>query len=441
MIPIYRDHGLIEESNKIMKNASVTFSDLPLRRKVIIAFILISLLPLLVVVFLFISKQDSLNVKVILGLVLGVLISLGWLIIAGILRSISTILDKTHEHAGIVGEISETENEIKILDGVFDNMSTKIKKSFEELKDISKNTESLNQEITKKVALLSTIIQVNDLVSQELETKEVFRFAVRRIRDILNFDICFILLDTGQEDFVKEAIDSSQEIKFESISKNEPFLQPLIEAGQTLMLDLKHYFRQDFRDFANDVLKAGSIVLVPIILKKEVVGILGGARQDAGYSFSKDQIETLKIFARHISLLLERRVMSLKIKDLEIRDALTGLYNSRFIKGRLEEEIKRAIDRQRPCGFILIKIKDIKGHIEKFGILSLEAAFKSIAGAVREDLDISEKAGRISEDKLAIVAPEKSKTQLEKRAGDLVYKLKNNLSKQGIELDLVFSVA
>lgn len=71
----------------------------------------------------------------------------------------------------------------------------------------------------------------------------------------------------------------------------------------------------------------------------------------------------------------------------------------------------------------------------------LEKACKNIADIITNNLDASEEAGRLSEDKVVIIAPEKSKAQLQQRAEFLLSQVKFNLSKQGIDLDLHFSMA
>lgn len=420
-----------------MKKSLLSLEDLPLKRKIFIAFSLISLIPLLVIGVYVVYKYLPYYTYFILG----VNILLGWWIITHIFTSIASILKKTKKNADVIGKVSTEKDEVKILDEIFDKMSSKIKRNFEELREISKSTERLNQEVVKKVSLLSSIMQINDLVSQEIDISEVFKFIAKRIKDVLNLHMCFILLDDGKDNFRLEAVGTTRAVSLEAISKNESFLVPLLQNGQTLVLDQNHPQAEDLKEFAANILKLQSAALIPMFLKENVVGILGIARREVDYIFSEDDLESLNIFSRHISLLMEHKDMSIKIRDLEIKDALTGLYNSRYMEERLDEEIQRAIAYQRPCGFILFKIKDFKKYMDELGVISLEKALRNIAHTIKDNLDISEKAGRTAEDELSIIAPEKSKNQLEKEAADILSKIKYNLSQRGIELDLGCSIA
>jgi len=418
-----------------MTKLRLSLEHLSLKRKILIAFCLISLLPILVIGFYLAYK----NLPSYTYLILGVNILLGWWIIVQIFNSISSIIRKTQEKFSLVGEVEPTEDEVKLLDEVFDKMSIKIKKSFQELKEISKSTEKLNEEVSKKVSLLSTILQINDLVSQGTEIKEIFSLVVRRIRDILNPQVSFILLNLEREDFFLEAIESNQKIELGPLSKSESFLKPLLERGEVLIVDKSHRFNKELQEFSTNTLGVDNLILLPIFLRKEVIGILGAGNSTSDFSFSEEEIETLTVFSKHITFIVEHRKMSEKIKDLEIKDPLTGLYNERFAKERLDEEIKRAIANQRPCGFILIKIKNFKECIERLGVLSLESDLKKIASIIRDNLEIGQKPARLSEDTLGIIAPEKSKAQLERQASMLVSKIKEEASLEA--LNLTFSVA
>ncbi|RKY44559.1 MAG: hypothetical protein DRP80_01805 [Candidatus Omnitrophota bacterium] len=417
-----------------MKKLFLPLEALSLKRRIFIAFCLISLLPLLVVGFYLAYK----NLPSYTYLILGINILLGWWIIVQILNSITSIIKKTQENFSLLGEVKPTEDEVKLLDEIFDKMTVKVRKSFQELREISKTTEKLNEEVSEKIALLSAILQINDLVSQGTDIKEVFRLIVRRIKSILNFDLTFILLDLEKGLFSLEAGEPSQNINFKTLSKDDFFLKPLIEKGEVILLDQNNP-RRELENFSKDILGVNNLVLLPIFLKREIIGILGAGVKSLEFSFSEEELDTLKTFSKHISFIIEHQRISKRIKDLEINDPLTGLYNAKFAKERLDEEVKRAIVNQRPCGFILIKIKNFRDYIDKIGVLALESVLKKIANIMKDSLEVGQKAVRISEDSLGIIAPEKSKAQLEKQGSELLAKIKQEILAEG--LDLVFSVA
>ncbi|MEK6715600.1 MAG: diguanylate cyclase [Candidatus Omnitrophota bacterium] len=100
-----------------------------------------------------------------------------------------------------------------------------------------------------------------------------------------------------------------------------------------------------------------------------------------------------------------------KVKNLEVRDALTGLYNESFIKTRLDEEIKRAIMYQRPCAFIIFSVDRYKELCQDLSLPEIELIFKRIAIILKESITDIDKAARLGEREFALLLPEKNKKQ------------------------------
>lgn len=116
-----------------------------------------------------------------------------------------------------------------------------------------------------------------------------------------------------------------------------------------------------------------------------------------------------------------------KIEELTIIDELTNLYNQKYIKGRLNEEIERAITFQHPCSLIFLKVDKIEPY-------SKEALLPEIALVLRKNADNIDKVGRFEGEKFVLILPEKSK----KRALELAEKIKEDV--QGIKEELTISI-
>lgn len=116
-----------------------------------------------------------------------------------------------------------------------------------------------------------------------------------------------------------------------------------------------------------------------------------------------------------------------KIEELTIVDELTNLYNQKYIKGRLSEEIERAITFQHPCSLIFLKIDKIEPY-------SKETLLPEIALLLKRNADNIDKVGRFEGEKFVLILPEKSK----KRAIEIAGKIKQDLSeiKEGLTISI-----
>ena len=94
---------------------------------------------------------------------------------------------------------------------------------------------------------------------------------------------------------------------------------------------------------------------------------------------------------------------------------LTGLYNERYVRHHLDEEIKRAIIYQRPCGFVLARIQNFTSYQKLYGQVASEAVFKKIASSLSASFSGIEKVGRFADYDFAVILPEKNKRQAQKQ--------------------------
>jgi len=116
-----------------------------------------------------------------------------------------------------------------------------------------------------------------------------------------------------------------------------------------------------------------------------------------------------------------------KIEELTIIDELTNLYNQKYMKERLNEEIERAITFQHPCSLIFLRVDKIEPY-------SKEALLPEIALVLRKNADNIDKVGRFEDEKFVLILPEKSK----KRAIEIAEKIKEDVS--AIKEGLIISI-
>ena len=95
-----------------------------------------------------------------------------------------------------------------------------------------------------------------------------------------------------------------------------------------------------------------------------------------------------------------------KLFDFAARDALTGMYNKRFVVNELENYCRIARRSQRAFSVILIDIDDFKQINDRYGHLSGDEYLKRLAGLIRDTLRDQDIAGRIGGEEFLVVLPE-----------------------------------
>ncbi|MDD3296353.1 MAG: diguanylate cyclase [Candidatus Omnitrophica bacterium] len=390
-----------------------SITNLSLKRRVWIAVALVSLMPLIVLAYHFYGFYIS-NWAT---LILAVVIVLGWGVIFDVFSSVVKIYTQSKNKLKDLGEEPPViPNEVQSLEAVINLLSDKVRGGFEQLKDFTKQTEELNREVTKKVLILSAILQANDLFSREAPAEEVIKFLSNHLTKLLEGEIYFCSLRENSMGKIKtvasSGIDSAMIKKFVDLHDKD-----LSSLGKVVLVD-KENQPKNYMEWAG-LLGAKNLVACPVVSNGKAIGVVGVGNNKGDYIFSKDDLDVLNLFSQNVTLIWEHERLSSKIEELEILDYLTGLYNEKTILKRLDEEISRATLYQRPCGFIQVSIANYDDYQKEFGLIETEKMLKKMAKVFKKALRTVDISGRVSPAALGAVLIEKNKRQCQEVIGVL----------------------
>lgn len=200
--------------------------------------------------------------------------------------------------------------------------------------------------------------------------------------------------------------------------------------SKPLVLDKQNLLPSAVTSFVHDRLRLLNALLMPIYLRGRIIALLGIGNNKDPFVYLKEDMELLDIFAKQLAIAVENDILNHNIRKLEIKDNLTGLYNETFMRGRLQEEIKRAVIYQRPCAFILFDIDNFKKYTQSFGSLQSESSLKKIAALIKDSVSDIDRAGRTSDDEFAVILPEKNKRQAQEIAEAIRKKIEFSFSEE-----------
>lgn len=406
-----------------MSNFIKNLSLLPkgIRYKLLISFSLMAIIPLLVCGYLikdyiFPPSEDFINISLILFFT--VLITVLGLVFAK--RMVNPVIEMAGDAKLIAnGDLERRikvyeEDEIGDLATSINKITSNIKENLHELKLYEARTKEINVSIHEKVISLSNLLKIGELIAQSTKLDEILAIILEKIAQIRpNGFSAFYLLDEEGRNFAlkishKLDVDKLTALK---IRPGEGFLGRIISEGRTIVFDFSSRGSRDLDLFAKEY-NLNNFVLSPIILRKNLVGfIIAGNYNGKEFRFKEDDMELIRIYARQLSLAVENNMLSEKIKTLAIIDDVTGLYNDAFIRGRLKEEIERAILFQRPCAFILFEVDNFDKFKKLYGQIEADSVLRKIAKVIVENISKIGKAGRIGDNEFAILIPEKNKRE------------------------------
>jgi diguanylate cyclase (GGDEF)-like protein len=108
-----------------------------------------------------------------------------------------------------------------------------------------------------------------------------------------------------------------------------------------------------------------------------------------------------------------------RLHDQSIRDALTGLFNRRFMEETLAREVHRASRSQDPLCVVMFEIDDFKVYNNTFGHEAGNYVLKKVADTMHTNLRRSDFPCRYGGDEFTLILPETSLEDGGRRAEDL----------------------
>lgn len=408
-----------------------------LKYKTMVAFSLMSLIPLLICVWL-VTTYIFPNINLFFGISLGnISLILFIVIIISILGLYvaKQMIDPVVKMAGDAkiianGDFSKTievkgEDEIGDLGMSLNIMTRKIKENIEELRAYGEKTKLINLEINKKVLALSSLLQIGNLISSSTELPRVMDFITQKLSEVEEDSVAFLmLLDEVSQEFKIMSSAGIDEAKSQGLAARQDEILPDI-----MIADKDNLPKQKILDKFKTSLDLKNIITLPIIVARKQYGLLALGNKKDDFTFKDDERELLKVFMKQAAIAVENDLLIRKAKELAIKDELTGLYNESYMHTRLDEEIKRGILYQRPCGYLLIDIDDFKEIHDDLGESKAELLLKALGEMLKSTLTEVDKVARLEVDRFAIVLPEKNKKQAANTAEDVRKKIEGNLSK------------
>ncbi|MBM7856007.1 diguanylate cyclase (GGDEF)-like protein [Desulfohalotomaculum tongense] len=129
------------------------------------------------------------------------------------------------------------------------------------------------------------------------------------------------------------------------------------------------------------------------------------------YDFSNDQfndewIKILELYTLQVSLALENAILNSQLRDLAIKDGLTGLYNHRCLMYDLERVILRSEKKKSSCCLMLLDIDDFKKYNDSFGHPAGDYVLKTLAVIMKNSVNKQGIVYRYGGEEFAVLLPD-----------------------------------
>jgi diguanylate cyclase (GGDEF)-like protein len=262
----------------------------------------------------------------------------------------------------------------------------------------------------ENVAQLSSLIRVADAIGTVSSLDHIYNLALDVVRGLFAADMALINIINHETGLLEPVRHFGFSNKYQEHNISHPFER--IESCFVLTND--RAFLSD--DVSTDLrcpnlrVEKGvrSVLCVPIRSGHVIYGILHMASR-YHQAFNQNDVTLANAIGEQVGMAVERARLFEEINRLAITDALTGLYNRRYLSGILEEEIRRSSRYGHHLSFVMIDIDHFKFYNDHHGHPMGDELLRRLAALLRENVREVDTVFRYGGEEFSILAPELDK--------------------------------
>lgn len=274
-------------------------------------------------------------------------------------------------------------------------------------------------ELERKNRELEAVSRVTRAVSSSLELDDIFRHLTRCIQETFGCERVMIgLLDPA------ESAEETLVVAGSSASGREDDRRPL----RWLLKDWRRYPWIDLvlqrgrvlrvEDPAKDPLTKGTpletvhggpFVKIPMAARGHIVGSITIDNPQSHHRLGDEEMEVLGIFADASAMAVENARLYQTMRELSVRDELTGLFNRRHFLRQLDAEWNHADRHGTPVTLLMIDVDHFKSFNDLNDHLTGDAALRKISELLVRNTRGIDTVARYGGEEFVVLLPQTSK--------------------------------
>lgn len=150
--------------------------------------------------------------------------------------------------------------------------------------------------------------------------------------------------------------------------------------------------------------QARAVIAVPLIGRDRILGALL-LYSESPSAFSARQLAYFTAIGKQLTIALDNATLHRRATELSYRDALTGLFNRRYLEESLETEVRRAARYDSPLSLNMIDIDHFKSYNDAHGHSRGDEVLRVVAQRLREQTRTADIVARYGGEEFVVILP------------------------------------
>jgi diguanylate cyclase (GGDEF)-like protein len=155
---------------------------------------------------------------------------------------------------------------------------------------------------------------------------------------------------------------------------------------------------------------------IPILAQGKTLGILHFQATDEAPQLEASELSFKTTFAAQVGLSIANIKLREALRTQSVRDALTGLYNRRYLEEVMDREVRRASRAAQSLGVLMIDLDRFKSFNDTFGHDAGDAVLREIGVSLTKGIRAEDFVCRLGGEEFVVILPTADLTASRNRA-------------------------
>ncbi len=274
---------------------------------------------------------------------------------------------------------------------------------------IDSNTEELkllNRELKRRIYELHNLFQISLDLTAILELDQLINSYLNTIIGQLRIKSVILYLhkerNTTQLTLMKTKGIEKEEVSNLTFETTDSIVKQVLKKRQPVIIAEELTSLKEIEKFR----MLDSEVITPLIHSHRLEGLLILGTKINGAPYSQTDIEMLTLITNIVAVAIANARLYQRLRDISITDELTTLYNKRFFKIRLRDEVFRSQRTRRPLSLVILDVDYFKNYNDMVGHPAGDQVLKQIAQILKMSARDTDVVARYGGEEFCIILPE-----------------------------------
>jgi len=280
---------------------------------------------------------------------------------------------------------------------------------------------------------LQLLAEVSRALSAQLSLHTLYRTVCREVRRVMDAAVFFVelLSDDGATLTMEYCVEGDVELTIQPLPLARSIADRVVRSNAPIVLQSQaEIYAGPFHTLSLDEEFVHSIAMAPLRLGNRCLGVIS-AQSYTERAYDESAVRLLAAIAEQMALAVQNARMFADAENRADRDPLTNIYHHRYLKTRLEEEVKRAERSGATFSVLMLDIDRFKLVNDNFGHPAGDEALRMLTAVLLATCRVSDVVGRYGGDEFLTILVDSD----EAHALNVAERIRHALAISVLELD------